>query len=313
MVLIILMLASSALALLVARWLYLGRRFARPEVPGGDLVRVVGRLRTPGAVEVAGEAAPPFELLLSGPIEVETRDGPVRVLTQNAVLDTGWWARRGQDLRPGQQLTVDGAWTTVPRDGLYREAGRQAALDAVRVVAGARPGLLRMALPVLLVGAAAVASLGLVDPLPSRMRASAEALRCPAGARRVSVTYTGDRGWAHACTRPDGTLHGPWASYYRDGRPWRGAVYHHGKLHGTEREWFPTGTPRTRTDYRHSRRHGVTRVWRQDGRLKVERRYRNGRRRGELRLLTSNPPPNDLTGSIMGTAIYIQGWREVRP
>lgn len=283
MTLTVLLIASCSLALLVARWLYLERRFARPAVPGRDIVRVVGRLQATGQVEVIGEGTPPFDLILTGPVEFEADGKPLRVLTDDAVLDAGFGPSRGLDLPPGRLLTIDGEWVTVPRDGLYREAGREVALDALRVVLGARPGLLCRALPVLLAGAAAVASLGLVDPLPSHMRASADALQCSEGAQRVSMTYSGNRGWVHACTLPDETLHGPWTSYYGGGLPWRRAVYRDGQLHGTEREWFPSGRPKLRTDYRRGRRHGLLQVWHPSGQLQLEGRYRDGRRQGEPR------------------------------
>lgn len=301
MALTILMLASFVLMLSVARWLYLERRFARPDVPGREVVRVVGRLRGPGAVGVTSDGAPPFDLTLAGPVELEDVCGRrLMVLTDDAVLDMGWSPSRGVDLREGRLLTVDGEWTTVARDGLYREAGRAEALDAVRVVTGARPRPLRLALPVVLAVGATVTGLGLLDTLPSHMQATAATIQCLEGARRVSVTYTGDRGWAHSCVLPDGTLHGPWASYHRDGSPRRSADYLHGQLHGTERVWFFTGTLSQRTNYRRGKRHGLMKAWHPNGMLYTEGSYENGRRHGERRRLTSDGEPLELTSYDRG-------------
>ncbi len=328
----ILILAGGALVLSVARWLYLERRFARPEVPGRKAVRLVGSLSGEGIVERTDEGAPPFDLRLAGPVVVEIHGRPVRVLTGDAVLDMGWGPRRGADLPRGRLLTIDGGWTTIPRDGLYREAGRVHVLDAVRVVTGTRPGLLRAGLPVLLATAAVVLSLSQVETLPAPMRATADALRCPAGTRRVTMNYTGDRGWVHACTRPDQTLHGPWLSYHASGAPWRRATYRHGELHGTEMEWLSSGLPGRRTDYRSGQRHGVVQVWHPDGVLHISGRYHDGRRHGQWWRLAPDGSPVEkisycwgwrLEKTLWGQQVayrspgtgpgYVEGWRCARP
>ncbi len=273
-----LILAGSALTLLVARWLHVARRFSRPQVPGGGLVRVVGRLRRRGAV--SREGAGPFDLVLQGPVELDERGRRVKVLTDDAVLDAGWGTGRAADLRPGQPLTVHGRWITVDRDGLYREAGREAVLDAVRVVVGQRPGLARTGLPVMLAAAAAVMGLGLVNPLPAHMQASAGRLACPEGAHRQTMAYTRNRGWVHQCVLPDGTLHGPLATYFSGGSPRARAVYWRGQLHGTERLWFASGRLRKETEYWRGKRHGAMSAWYDSGQQKVRGRFVHGRRHG---------------------------------
>lgn len=295
--------ATISLALLVARQLYLMRRFARPELPGdAGLVRVVGRMEGPGAVEVhSGAGAPPFHLALAEPLKLRLADGQrVHVVTRDAVLDAwpGWGVP--QALVPGRRLTVDGQWSSVARDGLYREAGREAALDAVRVVTGARPGVPGVVLPLVLAAAAVVWSLAMFDPLPTHMQATAGALRCPVGARLVTMTYSGNRGWVHACEKPDQALHGPWVSHFATGQLRRRARYQNGQLHGTELRWLSSGQLSSRTGYRQGKRHGELLVWHANGRLRLAGHYRDGRRHGPRFRLSESGAPVELSSYLHG-------------
>ncbi len=108
--------------------------------------------------------------------------------------------------------------------------------------------------------------------------AAVAALECPKGTQRIATESAASADeW---CALPDGTQHGPHASWFPGQVPRQSGVYRHGKAHGLWRYWYQSGTPRMSGPWRDGRPHGRWTYWRESGRAESEGPFKQGVRAG---------------------------------
>jgi hypothetical protein len=197
------MLASGGLAVVyfIYRLVWL-ERYRVPSGAGtaGDLVRLKGRVVGPGrgAVYCVGEGG---EEYLGRSFHLQLDRETCLVVPKGAVLETRAYRHARGKLRGimvGDRVTLDGVPTTEHRgEGLYRQAGRVPAVEAIRIMGGSWPELRWLRTPMVLALLLSLLSLGKIlmasngpDPAHQRLaRAAVEHQVYPTG-----VTFTFYRG-----------------------------------------------------------------------------------------------------------------------
>lgn len=176
-----LLLASGcvAVALFTYRFIWL-ERYRFPVALEGDAVRVQGRVMgRPGRVVYCLDEN--GVELVARAFRVWSDEGrAVNIVPGGAVLDVRPFRHPRGMLRGvmvGDRVTVDGIPGSVAcPEHLYRQAGRDSAVEAVRIVGGSWPELAWLRLPLVLACVAFLLSLGKVlhAPVPAPVEPSAE-------------------------------------------------------------------------------------------------------------------------------------------
>jgi hypothetical protein len=100
---------------------------------------------------------------------------------------------------------------------------------------------------------------------------------CPRGARLTGAAPPDD--FEVHCERPDGTRHGPSASFYEEGSLYLRSEYVDGRLHGRVIALYPNGVRWMLTDYRAGKRVRIRAFWRNGAPASLTE-YRNELRHG---------------------------------
>lgn len=249
--------------------------FRRPARDRCEVLRFEGVVAGPDDVFLAHQPGMPDPFSCAGPFEFEHAEGKFLVDPTYAVLDGGWRLRRHRPLVKGQRLTIDGVLVHRPQqEVLYRESGCTAVIDAVRIVRGTWSMFRWLAAPIAAMGICCVILIALqLTDNPVWVK-TARVVRCPSGTS-LATTPTFPTGWIHWCRTGDGTRHGPWIMYHKNGRKKRQAHYSQGLLHGRYMEWHLT-----RENWKEVVTPGAIPAWIMMGTSKIKGRYAKGRKHG---------------------------------
>jgi hypothetical protein len=158
---------------------------------------------------------------------------------------------------------------------------------------------------------AALAVAGIVAHVTSAAGddATGASLQCPQGTAAMSSTQTGWR--EEWCQLPDGTRHGPTASWYAAGQPQQRGEYRNGQPHGRWAYWYENGAKRAEGTWRDGRVDGYWAYWGEAGARQSAGRFRDGGRWGRWRYW-------DDAGRLREEGVWRGGekrgtWTEVSP
>ncbi len=107
---------------------------------------------------------------------------------------------------------------------------------------------------------------------------------CPDGAGPAS-TQSGDGLGCYRTAEPDeGEPHGPFVTFYDDGRPEAEGNFDSGNLDGEFKLYWPNGKLRAQLHFKGAKKHGAYASWGPEGNPRATGGYRHGLMHGEWRV-----------------------------
>ncbi len=171
---------------------------------------------------------------------------------------------------------------------------------------GSRNRIAALALVSVIVQSTAAATIAGAAPAGETTGSS---LQCRSGTTAMSGTQPGLR--EEWCQLPDGTRHGPTASWYASGQPQQTGEYHNGQPYGRWVYWYENGRKRSEGRWRAGQVEGYWTFWGETGTRQSAGRFRDGGRWGRWRYW-------DDAGRLREEGVWRDGekrgaWTEVSP
>ena len=96
----------------------------------------------------------------------------------------------------------------------------------------------------------------------------------------------------------EGQRHGPWESYYENGKLSYKGNYLNGKVHGLFESYYSDGNLRFKSNYINGKRHGLWKAYYLNGKLSFKGNYLNGKRHGPCEYYHSNAKLHEIEYNI---------------